>query len=69
MTWWRSGVGFVEARMLARLEIAPRRSRVESPPNNSFNPTRLSIPLKKIGCWNLACMVTSAVGLIRALGF
>ena len=36
-------------------------------PNNSFNPTRLSVAFINVGCWDLCCVVMSAVGLIRAL--
>ena len=36
--------------------------------NNSLNPTRLSMPFIKVVALRLDCVVSSAVGLIRALG-
>ncbi|HEU0143595.1 MAG TPA: hypothetical protein VFQ47_02305 [Nitrososphaera sp.] len=39
--------------------------RTES--NNSLNPTRLSMAFMKLGGWDVRCVVSSAVGLIRAL--
>jgi len=36
-------------------------------PNNSLNPTRLSMAFINIGCWDLGYVVASAVGLILSL--
>jgi hypothetical protein len=45
MTWLCGVVAFVDARMLWRLEIAPRLLDVEPPPNKPMQPTANSVAL------------------------
>jgi hypothetical protein len=40
----------------------------EAAPNNSFNPTALSLPFINLVFCDVACVVMSGGGLIRALG-
>ena len=54
--------------MVMRLESLRVLASLESLPNNSLNPTRLSLAFIKLVWWDLCCVVASAVGLIRALG-
>jgi hypothetical protein len=41
---------------------------LQPPPNNSFNPTALSLLFMFVYCFNSRCVAVSGGGLIRALG-
>jgi len=40
----------------------------DAPPNNSFNPTALSLPLINLVTCDVGCIISSGGGLIRAFG-
>ena len=45
-----------------------RAACLTTPPDNSFDPTALSAPLVNLACCDVARLLSSGGGLIRALG-